>query len=73
MARSKSNLSPGQYYCTLEQVSQEIGLSREGVRKVEQRALEKVRKALEAKGITRTCLDDYTDRDYYGPQKNTDT
>ncbi len=36
---------------TYEEIAQELGITRSAVRKIEQRALRKVRKALKEKGI----------------------
>ena len=51
-------IASDQYNYTLAEVAEELGISGEGVRKIEQRALEKVRLALEARGINSTALDE---------------
>ena len=45
------------YAMSLEQVGKELGISRSRVQQIEQQALEKVRKALDEKGLTATALD----------------
>ena len=48
------------YNYTLTEVAKELGVGRERARQIEVKALEKVRIALAARGITPTTLDDYT-------------
>jgi DNA-directed RNA polymerase sigma subunit (sigma70/sigma32) len=52
-----SGLHRSQYHCTLDEVSEEIGVCRERVRQIEKEALRKLRIAMEARGITATELD----------------
>lgn len=49
---SKRSLPQGLYEYTLGEVAEELGLSRERVRQIEQRALEKLQKVLEARGYS---------------------
>jgi hypothetical protein len=54
--------------CTLEEVGQELGLTRERIRQIEKAALAKVRAGLEAKGITEELWLDHL-RDLHKRQK----
>ncbi len=53
-----SGLTSSDYHCSLDEVAQEMGLSRERVRQIEAIALEKMRKRLLAMGIGPTELDE---------------
>ena len=46
------------YNYTLAEVAEELGVGRERVRQIEKIALEKFRIGMEARGITRTVLDE---------------
>lgn len=50
-------LNRSDYEHTLEEVAQELGVSRERVRQIESEALGKLRIAMEAKGLAPTELD----------------
>lgn len=57
-------LKPSDYNYTLNEVAEELGLSRERVRQIESEALAKLRIAMEAKGLGPTELDKDTP-EYY--------
>ena len=64
MARSRTN-DGIERHMTLEEIAAEMGVTREAVRKIEKRALAKVRKAFEARGLGPTELDE--DHSHQGP------
>lgn len=52
----------------LTEIADELGCSRSRAKQIEKRALEKLRKALEARGIDAETVKRYlADRDAYGP------
>lgn len=52
MPKGVSVIPVHEYAATLEEVGQELGVSREYARKLQNQALEKLRKGLEARGFT---------------------
>ncbi len=57
----RNGANPQKYEMTLAEIADELGVTKSAIEQTEKKALRKLRKALEAKGLTATDLDCFDD------------